>query len=114
MNRNLMKFTKGKWRVLHLGWENIMHPCSLGTDWRESRFAEGDFTDKTLKRSQKLTHVVKANRMLCCTGRSTDGRLWEGILPLSASEAASGVLYIVVFYIFVLVSAFHLVLSNLC
>lgn len=101
-----MKFTKGKGRVLHLGWENIMQPCSLGADWRECRFAEGDLTDKTLKRSQKLTHVVKANHMLCCTGRSTDGRLWEGILPLSASQAASGVLYIVVFYSFYLFQLF--------
>lgn len=92
MNRNLMKFTKDKGEVFHLGCENIMQPCSLDTDWVESRFAEGDLTDKKLNRSQKFTHVVKANHTLCCIGWSTDSRLWERILPLSTSEGASGVL----------------------
>lgn len=68
MNRNLVKFTKDKCKVLHLEWENNMQPCSLGTDWVESRFAEGTSTAKKLNRSQKLTHVVKANLTLCCTG----------------------------------------------
>lgn len=92
MNRNLMKFMKDKCKVLHLGWENTVQPCSLDTDWVESRFAEEELTYKKLNRSQKFTHVVKTNHMLCCIVRSTDRRLWEGILPLSASEAPSGVM----------------------
>jgi len=33
--RNLVKFNKGKGRVLHLGWNNSMHQCRLGlTCWR--------------------------------------------------------------------------------
>jgi len=70
MKRNFMKFTNGKCKVLHLGWENIMQPCSPGTDWVEGRFAEEDLTAKKLNGSQNFTHVVKAKHTLCCVGWS--------------------------------------------
>lgn len=72
----------------------IHQPCRLCTDWVESRFAEENPTDKKLNRSQKFTHVVKVNHTLRCIGWSTDSRLWEQILPLGASETASGVLWL--------------------
>lgn len=74
MKRNLIKFMKDKCKVLHLGCENIMQPCSLAADWVESRFAEEELTNKKLARSQKFTHVVKTNHTLCCIGWSTKSR----------------------------------------
>ncbi|KAK4818548.1 hypothetical protein QYF61_014491 [Mycteria americana] len=41
-NRNLMQFSKGKCRVLHLGRNNPRHQDMLGADWLESSFAEKD------------------------------------------------------------------------
>ena len=39
-NRNLIKFNKGKSRVLQLGWSNPMQQCGLGTDWMGISLAE--------------------------------------------------------------------------
>ena len=41
-DRNLMKFDKGKGRVLHLGRNNPMHQYRLGADLLESSSAERD------------------------------------------------------------------------
>lgn len=35
-----MKFNKAKWKILHPGWSNHMHPCWMGTSWLESSFAK--------------------------------------------------------------------------
>ena len=42
--RNLMKFSKGKRRVMHLRLNNPIHPYKLGTDWRKESFVEEDWT----------------------------------------------------------------------
>ena len=41
-DRNVMKFNKGKCKVLHLGRNNPMHQYMLGTTQLESSFAEKD------------------------------------------------------------------------
>ena len=41
-DRNLMKFNKGKYRVLHLGRNNPRHQHMLGTAQLESTLAEKD------------------------------------------------------------------------
>ncbi|PKU45431.1 rna-directed dna polymerase from mobile element jockey-like [Limosa lapponica baueri] len=40
--RNLMKFNKGKWRVVHLGRNNPLHQDRLGADLLESSSVEKD------------------------------------------------------------------------
>jgi len=40
--KNLMKFSKGKYRVLHLGRNNPMHQYRLGVDLLGSSSAERD------------------------------------------------------------------------
>jgi len=37
---NILKFSKGKCKVLHLGMSNLIEQYRLGTAWKESSLAE--------------------------------------------------------------------------
>jgi len=72
--RNVMKFNKGKWKVLCLGRNNPMDQDRLGADWLESNFAEKDLgvvVDRKVNRSQQSSLMAKAaNSSLGCIRKS--------------------------------------------
>ena len=80
-----MKFSKDKWRVLHLGRNNCMHQYRLGSDLLERSSAEKDLgvlVNNRLAMSQQCAIVTKqANGTLGCI-KSMASRLREMILPV--------------------------------
>jgi len=84
--KNLMKFNKGKCRVLRLGRNSPMHQYRLGSDLLESRSAERDLgvlVDDRLTMSQQCVLVAKkASGILGCSRRSVASRSREVLLPL--------------------------------
>jgi len=84
--RNLMKFSKGKCRILHLGRNNPMHQYRLRADLLQSSSVERDLrvlVDDRLTISQQCALVAKkANGILGCIRRSVASRSREVLLPL--------------------------------
>jgi len=76
--RNLMKFTKGKCRVLHLGMNNPMHQYRLGADLLESGSVERDLVvlvDDRLTMSQQCALAAKkTNGILGCNKKRVASR----------------------------------------
>jgi len=94
--RNLMRFNKGKCRVLHLGRNNPMHQYRPGTELLETSSAERDLGvlvgNKLIMSQQCVLVAKKANGILACTKKSVASRTREVLLPLCPSEAPPGVL----------------------
>ncbi|GAB0205651.1 mitochondrial enolase superfamily member 1 [Grus japonensis] len=81
VERNLVKFNKGKCRVLHLGRNNPKH--RLGFDLLGSSSAEKDLVDNKLSMNQQCALMAKkANGILGCIKKSVASRSREVILPL--------------------------------
>ncbi|KAK4828523.1 hypothetical protein QYF61_026945 [Mycteria americana] len=83
-DRNVMKFNKGKCKVLFLGQNIPIHQYILGATQLESRFAEKNLrgiVDTKLTMSQPCVLAAKAG-ILECVRRSVTNRSGEGILPL--------------------------------
>jgi len=86
VERNLMKFNKGKCWVLHLGRNNLMHQYRLGADLLEISSVERDLgvlVDDRLTMSQQCALAAKkANGILGCIKKRVASRLREVFLPL--------------------------------
>jgi len=84
--RNLMRFVKGKCRVLHLGRNNPMHQYRLGADLLETSSVQralGVLVDDRLTMSQQCALTAKkANGIVGCIRRSVASRSREDLLPL--------------------------------
>ena len=86
MVKNLMKFNKGKCRVLNLGRNNPKHQHRLGVDLLESDSAERDLgvlVDSKLTLNQQCAFLAKKNdSILGCIQKSVASRSREVILSL--------------------------------
>jgi len=84
-----MKFSKGKFRVMHLGRNNPKHQYMLGADLLECSSAErnlGVLVDSRPTRSQQCTLVAKkGNGILGCIRKSVASRSREVILLFYSS-----------------------------
>jgi len=89
VHKNLMKFSKSKGKVLHLGRNNPMYQYRLGADLLESSSVERDLgvlVDDRLTMSQQCAPVAKkANGILGCIKKSVASSLRKVFLPLCSA-----------------------------
>jgi len=87
--KNLMKFNKGKCRVLPLERKNPMHQYRLGAERLERSSVERDLgllVENRFTMSQQCALVAKkANGILGCIKKSVTSRSKEVLLPLSTA-----------------------------
>lgn len=85
VERNLMKFNKGK-QVLPLGWNNYTHHYMQGDKKVKSCFPEKDLyvleDTKLTTTEQCALAAKKTNSILSCIRKSITSRLREMMLPL--------------------------------
>jgi len=89
VQRHLMKFNKGKCRVLHLGRNNPMHQYRLGADLLENSSVERDLGVLAAK---------KANGTLGFIKKSVASRSREVLLPLYSALVRPHLEYSVQFW----------------
>ncbi|GAB0186081.1 mitochondrial enolase superfamily member 1 [Grus japonensis] len=101
-NKNLMKFSKDKCKVLHLGKHNPGVQYGLGSTWLESSSVERDLgilVGNKLNMSKHCATVTKkANRILGCINKGITSRDKEVIIPLCSALVRPHLEYCVQFW----------------
>ena len=88
-DRNLMKFNKGKCKVLHLGRNNPMHQCMLGATQLESSCKEKDLgvlVDTRLNMSQQCALAAKKMNGIFSFIRQSIASRDQGRSPLRSPD----------------------------